>query len=71
MIKLIGLRLFAALATLAVLSAFIFSATEILPGDVADLQLGQYATKESTEQLRKELGITGTPIERYVRKRQL
>ena len=64
MIKLIGLRLFAALATLAVLSAVIFSATEILPGDVADLQLGQYATKESTEQLRKELGITGTPIER-------
>ena len=67
MIKLIGLRLFAALATLAVLSAVIFSATEILPGDVADLQLGQYATKESTEQLRKELGITGTPIERYGR----
>jgi ABC-type dipeptide/oligopeptide/nickel transport system permease component len=37
MIKLIGLRLSAALATLIVLSAVIFSATEILPGDVADL----------------------------------
>ena len=44
-------------ATLLVVSVLVFAGTEILPGDVAQIILGQSATPESLAALRAELGL--------------
>ncbi|MCG7360564.1 ABC transporter permease [Roseomonas sp. ACRSG] len=67
MLGMIGRRVLAALVVLLTLSVLIFAATEVLPGDVAEVQLGQYATPESVALLRKELGIDAPPLQRYGR----
>ena len=51
--------------TLLVASALIFTATEVLPGDVATAILGQTATPEALEAIRKSLGLNDPPIVRY------
>lgn len=56
--------LFTALAVLAT-SVIVFSVTEVLPGDVAQIILGQGATAERVETLREQLGLNAPPIERY------
>ena len=38
-------------------SIIIFGATQLLPGDVAQLVLGQFATEEAVNNLREELGL--------------
>ena len=43
--------------TLLVVSVLVFAGTEILPGDVAQIILGQSATPESLAALRAELGL--------------
>src|SRR5210317_437991 len=45
------------LATLWVVSVIVFIATSILPGDVAQIVLGQSATPETLAALRAELGL--------------
>jgi peptide/nickel transport system permease protein len=50
---------------LLAVSALIFIGCEILPGDVAQVLLGQYATPESVRALRATLGLERPPIERY------
>jgi peptide/nickel transport system permease protein len=57
--------LFTALAVLAT-SVIVFSVTEVLPGDVAQIILGQGATAERVETLREQLGLNAPPVERYV-----
>jgi len=54
------------LVTLWVVSILIFIGTNLLPGDVAQIILGQMATPESTAALRAKLGLDKHPIEQYV-----
>jgi peptide/nickel transport system permease protein len=53
------------LVTLWVVSVLIFIGTNLLPGDVAQIILGQTATPESTAALRAKLGLDKHPIEQY------
>lgn len=45
------------LLTLFLASVIIFGATQLLPGDVAQVMLGQFATEEAIDNLREELGL--------------
>ncbi|MBM4235236.1 MAG: ABC transporter permease, partial [Firmicutes bacterium] len=45
------------LITLILASIIIFSITQLLPGDVARVILGQFATERAIENLREELGL--------------
>ena len=58
-------RLFIGLATLWVVSVLVFAGTMILPGDVAQIILGQAATPESLAALRAELGLDEPWYVRY------
>ena len=51
--------------TLFVVSILIFIGTSILPGDVAQIILGQMATPESLAALREKLGINQPAHIRY------
>ena len=53
------------LVTLWVVSVLIFIGTNLLPGDVAQIILGQTATPESTAALRAKLGLDKHPVEQY------
>ncbi len=64
-IKMIGQRLALGLLTLLVVSAIIFGAVELLPGDLAQEILGQSATPETVAQLREELGLNRPAYVRY------
>lgn len=50
-------RLGLILLTLFLASIIIFAATQLLPGDVAQVMLGQFATEEALANLREELGL--------------
>ena len=67
MLRLIAQRSLLGLLTLLGVSALIFAGTEILPGDVATAILGQSATPETVEAIRKSLGLHDPAILRYVR----
>lgn len=58
-------RVAAGLATLLVASLLIFLATNALPGDVAEVVLGRYATPERVEDLRQELHLNRPLPDRY------
>ncbi len=51
--------------TLLVVSVLVFAGTEILPGDVAEIVLGQSATPENLAKLRSELGLDKPAVVRY------
>lgn len=59
-------RLAFLMLTLFVVSVVIFIITEILPGDVATMILGQEATEQQRQTLRREMGLTRPAPERYV-----
>lgn len=59
-------RLGIGILTLWVVSVLVFAGTEILPGDVAEIILGQSATPETLAVLRTELGLDQPAIVRYV-----
>ncbi|MGO8868383.1 MAG: ABC transporter permease [Alphaproteobacteria bacterium] len=59
-------RLALAGAVLWVVSLLVFVGCEILPGDVAEVALGQYATPESVQALRVQLGLNRPAPERYL-----
>jgi len=52
--------------TLILASVIIFSATQLLPGDVAQVVLGQFATETAVENLREELGLNRPLHEQYL-----
>lgn len=52
--------------TLLVVSAVVFLAVELLPGDVAQQILGRDATPESLERLRERLGLDEPALVRYI-----
>jgi peptide/nickel transport system permease protein len=59
-------RLLFIFITLALISLAIFIVTEILPGDVATMILGQQATPEDLAVLRRKLGLERPPHVRYL-----
>jgi peptide/nickel transport system permease protein len=63
--RLLAQRLSLGLLTLLAVSVLIFAGTEILPGDVATAILGQSATPEAVEAIRKSLGLHDPAIVRY------
>jgi peptide/nickel transport system permease protein len=59
-------RLAAGLVLLLVVSVIIFAGCQLLPGDVAEIMLGQSASPENVKALRTELGLDGPVWLRYV-----
>lgn len=66
MIRFLARRLLFVGLTLVVISVLIFAVTEILPGDVAAVILGQQATPEALEALRTRLGLERPAPVRYL-----
>lgn len=60
-------RLGSLLVTLAVMSLIIFMLVEIMPGDVAQMILGQSATDEAVAALREARGLNDPVFQRYFR----
>lgn len=65
-LRIIAQRLALGLLTLFVVSIVIFAAVNMLPGDFAELILGQGATPEAVEAIRKDLGLNEPLVQRYV-----
>jgi len=61
----IGRRIGIGIITLVAVSVVVFVGTEILPGDVAQIILGQSATPENLAALRSELGLDKPAYLRY------
>ena len=64
-LKMVLQRLGLGLLTLLVVSVVIFSAVELLPGDIAQEILGQSATPETVAAFREQLGLDRPPVIRY------
>ena len=58
-------RLLSFVATLAVASVLVFAVLELLPGNAAQVILGESATPESLAALVRQLGLDRPPLERY------
>jgi peptide/nickel transport system permease protein len=54
------------LVTLLLASLIIFGVTQLLPGDVAQVVLGQFATETAVENLRRELGLNRPLYSQYL-----
>ena len=63
---LIAQRLGIAVITLIIVSLAVFFATEMLPGDVAQVLLGQAATDEAVAALREAMGLDRPAILRFI-----
>jgi peptide/nickel transport system permease protein len=59
-------RLLTFVATLAVASMLVFAVLELLPGNVAQVILGETATPQSVHLLEVKLGLDRPPLERYL-----
>jgi peptide/nickel transport system permease protein len=59
-------RLLTFAATLAVASALVFAVLELLPGNAAQVILGDSATAESLAALESQLGLDRPPLQRYL-----
>jgi peptide/nickel transport system permease protein len=66
MLRFLLRRLLLMLLALVVVSGVIFAVTEILPGDVATMILGQQATPEDLATLREKLGLNRPAHVRYL-----
>jgi peptide/nickel transport system permease protein len=64
---LVGQRLGVASITLLIVSFAVFFATQMLPGDVAEVLLGQSATPEAAAGLRHAMGLDEPAIWRFLR----
>jgi peptide/nickel transport system permease protein len=54
------------LLTMLLSSLVIFAATQVVPGDVAQVMLGQFATEEAVANLRDELGLNRPATVQYL-----
>lgn len=63
---LVAQRLGIALLTLVIVSFAVFFATELLPGDVAEVLLGQAATPEAVAALRDAMGLDVSALSRFL-----
>ena len=66
MARLIAVRLVVSLFTLWLVSVLVFVGTEFLPGDVVEAVLGQSATPDTVEALRRDLGLNAPAPQRYL-----
>jgi peptide/nickel transport system permease protein len=66
MTRLLVRRIWLGLLALLAISALLFFATTLLPGDVAAALLGQQATPESLLRLRQTLGLDQPAWQRYL-----
>ena len=66
MLRLVGRRLLFVALILVVSSLLVFTATQILPGDVAQMILGRFATSQALENLREELGLNRPAAIQYL-----
>lgn len=66
MARLLLNRLLISLLLLAIISIFIFIATELLPGDVVEVMLGQSVTPEAAEALRRAMNLDQPAPLRYL-----
>ncbi len=64
--RLLMQRLVLALLALVIVSALLFFATNLLPGDVASALLGQQATPEALQRIRETLGLNHPAWARYL-----
>lgn len=64
--KLVAQRLGIAALTLVIVSFAVFFATELLPGDVAEILLGQAATPQAVADLREAMGLNEPAISRFL-----
>lgn len=60
-------RIALAILTAFLVSVLIFAGTELLPGDLAEAVLGQSATPEALEAIRRSLGLHDPAHQRYLR----
>lgn len=65
MLRLLSRRILLGFLVLWVVSALVFAATEVLPGDVARAILGQGATEEALANIRDRLGLDRPAVVRY------
>lgn len=65
MLRFIVRRLGFVVVGLVLSSLLIFAATQVLPGDVASMVLGRFATEEAKANLRTELGLDRPLVEQY------
>lgn len=65
-VRLIAQRIALGILLLLAVSALIFAGTQILPGDVAQTILGQAATPQAVENLRREMGLNDPAWLRYI-----
>lgn len=65
MLRMVFQRVGIGIVTLWIVSVLVFAGTEILPGDVAEIILGQEATPETLAALRSELGLDKSAVVRY------
>ena len=65
LLRLVAQRVLLGLLLLLAVSVLIFVGTQILPGDVAQAILGQSATPQNLQNLRLELGLDKSAVERY------
>ncbi|NYS28688.1 MULTISPECIES: ABC transporter permease [unclassified Pantoea] len=66
MLFLIARRIGAGILTLLIVSAVVFFITSLLPGDAAQMILGQNATPETVAALRQQLGLDQPLLMRYI-----
>lgn len=66
MLFLIARRMGAGILTLLIVSAVVFFITSLLPGDAAQMILGQNATPETVAALRQQLGLDQPLLMRYL-----
>jgi len=66
-LKLVAQRIALGVLLLFAVSVLIFAGTQILPGDVAQSILGQSATPQALENLRRDLGLNDPAWVRYFR----
>jgi len=66
LISIVTRRLLYAVVQLFAVSVIIFAGTEILPGDVASAILGQSATPQALENIRRELNLDQPAMTRYL-----
>lgn len=65
MLRFVARRLGFVILSLLLSSVLIFAATQILPGDVATMILGRFATEEALQATREELGLDRPLIVQY------
>ncbi|OZI61854.1 ABC transporter permease [Bordetella genomosp. 11] len=65
--RLLRQRIFVGLLTLFLVSALVFFMASLLPGDAAQMSLGQAATPETVAALRHKLGLDQPALWRYVK----